>query len=67
MTLANYLGSFIKIDVLYPMVVIVLDEVQKLDEKLPVANEYLLLSGSCKDGTLDVEIENPSHFARLLI
>lgn len=43
-----------------------LDEVQKLDEKLPAANEYLLLSGSCKDGTLDVEIDNPSHFARLV-
>nr|XP_002129660.1 protein MB21D2 [Ciona intestinalis] len=42
----------------------ILGDVQKLDNKLPVANEYLLLSGSARDGTLDIEIESPSELTR---
>ncbi|XP_043932953.1 protein MB21D2-like [Protopterus annectens] len=33
--------------------------VQKLDNKLPIANEYLLLSGSVREGVVDL---NPDYF-----
>uniref|UniRef100_H2ZGU5 Mab-21-like nucleotidyltransferase domain-containing protein n=1 Tax=Ciona savignyi TaxID=51511 RepID=H2ZGU5_CIOSA len=42
----------------------ILGDVQKIDNKLPVANEYLLLSGSARDGTLDIEIETPTELTR---
>merc|ERR1712131_474096 len=33
---------------------------QAIDGRLPGANEYLLLSGSARDGTVDLEIQSPS-------
>ena len=41
-----------------------LGEVQKVDDKLPIANEYLLLSSSVKDGTVDVDVDEPGGLAR---
>ncbi|CAN0294082.1 nucleotidyltransferase MB21D2-like isoform X2 [Lethenteron reissneri] len=38
--------------------------VQKLDGKLPVANEYLLLSGSVREGVVDMDVEQLGDFAR---
>uniref|UniRef100_A0A8C4NEX4 Mab-21 domain containing 2 n=1 Tax=Eptatretus burgeri TaxID=7764 RepID=A0A8C4NEX4_EPTBU len=38
--------------------------VQKLDQKLPVANEYLLLSGSVREGVVDMDLEELGDFAR---
>ena len=32
---------------------------QAIDGRLPGANEYLLLSGSSRDGTVDLEIQTP--------
>nr|CAB3263663.1 protein MB21D2 [Phallusia mammillata] len=42
----------------------ILGDVQKLDGKLPVANEYLLLSGGARDGTLDIDVDGPGEMAR---
>lgn len=39
-------------------------EVQKVDQRLPVANEYLLLSGSTRDGTIDVDVDGPGELTR---
>uniref|UniRef100_A0A4W3GDJ4 Mab-21 domain containing 2 n=1 Tax=Callorhinchus milii TaxID=7868 RepID=A0A4W3GDJ4_CALMI len=38
--------------------------VQKLDQKLPVANEYLLLSGGVREGVVDMDQEDLSVYAR---
>ncbi|KAL6104914.1 nucleotidyltransferase MB21D2 isoform X1 [Pungitius pungitius] len=38
--------------------------VQKLDQKLPVANEYLLLSGGVREGVVDMDLEELSVYAR---
>lgn len=38
--------------------------VQKLDQKLPVANEYLLLSGGVREGVVDMELDEMSVCAR---
>lgn len=37
---------------------------QKTDGRLPVANEYLLLSGGARDGTLDIDVDGPGDLAR---
>jgi len=42
----------------------ILGEVQKLDEKLPPTNEYLLLSGNAREGTLDIDVDEPSSLTR---
>lgn len=42
----------------------ILGEVQKLDEKLPPTNEYLLLSGNAREGTLDIDVDEPSCLTR---
>nr|XP_039250003.1 protein MB21D2-like [Styela clava] len=42
----------------------ILGDVQKADGKLPVANEYLLLSGGSRDGTLDVEVDGQCEYTR---
>nr|XP_060623241.1 nucleotidyltransferase MB21D2 [Anolis sagrei ordinatus] len=38
--------------------------VQKLDQKLPVANEYLLLSGGVREGVVDLDLDELSIYAR---
>ncbi|XP_077579464.1 nucleotidyltransferase MB21D2 [Stigmatopora nigra] len=38
--------------------------VQKLDQKLPVANEYLLLSGGVREGVVDMDPDELSTYAR---
>ncbi|XP_053710767.1 nucleotidyltransferase MB21D2 [Synchiropus splendidus] len=38
--------------------------VQKLDQKLPVANEYLLLSGGVREGVVDMDLDELSLYAR---
>ncbi|XP_043558541.1 protein MB21D2-like isoform X2 [Chiloscyllium plagiosum] len=38
--------------------------VQKLDQKLPVANEYLLLSGGVREGVVDMDLEELSVYVR---
>ncbi|KAJ4918063.1 hypothetical protein JOQ06_000753, partial [Pogonophryne albipinna] len=38
--------------------------VQKLDQKLPVANEYLLLSGGVREGVVDMDLEDLSVCSR---
>ncbi|KAJ8389292.1 hypothetical protein AAFF_G00121570 [Aldrovandia affinis] len=38
--------------------------VQKVDQRLPVANEYLLLSGGAREGVLDLNPEHLGDFAR---
>lgn len=38
--------------------------VQKLDQKLPVANEYLLLSGGVREGVVDMDLDDLSVYAR---
>ncbi|KAM9733141.1 LOW QUALITY PROTEIN: nucleotidyltransferase MB21D2-like [Menidia menidia] len=38
--------------------------VQKLDQKLPVANEYLLLSGGVREGVVDLDLEDLGDYAR---
>ncbi|XP_021442891.1 protein MB21D2 isoform X3 [Oncorhynchus mykiss] len=38
--------------------------VQKLDQKLPVANEYLLLSGGVREGVVDMDLDELSVYAR---
>ncbi|XP_030632831.1 protein MB21D2 [Chanos chanos] len=42
----------------------VLGMVQKLDQKLPVANEYLLLSGGVREGVVDMDLGELSVYAR---
>jgi len=42
----------------------ILGEVQKLDKKLPPTNEYLLLSGNSREGTLDIDVDEPSSLTR---
>ncbi|KAL4648485.1 protein MB21D2 [Arapaima gigas] len=42
----------------------VLGMVQKLDQKLPVANEYLLLSGGVREGVVDMDIDELNVYAR---
>ncbi|CAK8698510.1 unnamed protein product [Clavelina lepadiformis] len=42
----------------------ILGDVQKLDDKLPAANEYLLLSGGARDGTLDIEVDGIGNMSR---
>lgn len=37
-----------------------LSKIQAIDGRLPGQNEYLLLSGSARDGTVDLEIQTPS-------
>jgi len=37
-----------------------LGKIQAIDGRLPGANEYLLLSGSARDGTVDLEIQSPT-------
>ncbi|XP_028856398.1 transmembrane protein 102 [Denticeps clupeoides] len=38
--------------------------VQKVDQRLPVANEYLLLSGGAREGVLDLNPEELGDYAR---
>lgn len=38
--------------------------VQKLDQKLPVANEYLLLSGGVRDGVVDMDLDELGVYNR---
>ncbi|MBN3280776.1 M21D2 protein, partial [Polyodon spathula] len=38
--------------------------VQKLDQKLPVANEYLLLSGGAREGVVDMDLDELNVYAR---
>ncbi|XP_051874753.1 nucleotidyltransferase MB21D2-like [Pristis pectinata] len=38
--------------------------VQKLDQKLPVANEYLLLSGGVREGVVDINLEELGLYVR---
>ncbi|KAJ8337767.1 hypothetical protein SKAU_G00367330 [Synaphobranchus kaupii] len=38
--------------------------VQKVDHRLPVANEYLLLSGGAREGVLDLNPEDLGNYAR---
>ncbi|KAI1235876.1 hypothetical protein IHE44_0001967 [Lamprotornis superbus] len=38
--------------------------VQKLDQKLPVANEYLLLSGGVREGVVDIDLDELNVYAR---
>ncbi|KAM6949031.1 transmembrane protein 102 [Aplochiton taeniatus] len=38
--------------------------VQKVDQRLPVANEYLLLSGGAREGVLDLNPEELGEYAR---
>ncbi|XP_076150522.1 nucleotidyltransferase MB21D2 isoform X1 [Alosa pseudoharengus] len=38
--------------------------VQKLDQKLPVANEYLLLSGGVREGVVDMDLDELSPCSR---
>ncbi|XP_072897789.1 nucleotidyltransferase MB21D2-like [Hemitrygon akajei] len=38
--------------------------VQKLDQKLPVANEYLLLSGGVREGVVDMDLEELGQYIR---
>lgn len=38
--------------------------VQKVDQRLPVANEYLLLSGGAREGVLDLNPEELGGYAR---
>uniref|UniRef100_A0A4X2LYN4 Nucleotidyltransferase MB21D2 n=2 Tax=Diprotodontia TaxID=38609 RepID=A0A4X2LYN4_VOMUR len=38
--------------------------VQKLDQKLPVANEYLLLSGGVREGVVDLDLDELNVYAR---
>ncbi|CAL8377250.1 transmembrane protein 102 [Gadus morhua] len=38
--------------------------VQKVDQRLPVANEYLLLSGGAREGVLDLNPENLGDYAK---
>ncbi|KAJ3584876.1 hypothetical protein NHX12_013599 [Muraenolepis orangiensis] len=38
--------------------------VQKVDQRLPVANEYLLLSGGAREGVLDLNPEDLGDYAR---
>ncbi|XP_036300913.2 protein MB21D2 [Pipistrellus kuhlii] len=38
--------------------------VQKLDQKLPVANEYLLLSGGVREGVVDLDLDELNIYAR---
>ncbi|KAG9348244.1 hypothetical protein JZ751_001979 [Albula glossodonta] len=38
--------------------------VQKLDQKLPVANEYLLLSGGVREGVVDMDLDDLNVYAR---
>ncbi|XP_034413056.1 transmembrane protein 102 [Cyclopterus lumpus] len=38
--------------------------VQKVDQRLPVANEYLLLSGGAREGVLDLNPEELGHYAK---
>lgn len=38
--------------------------VQKLDQKLPVANEYLLLSGGVREGVVDMDLDELGVYAR---
>ncbi|KAK7909518.1 hypothetical protein WMY93_014202 [Mugilogobius chulae] len=38
--------------------------VQKIDQRLPVANEYLLLSGGARDGVLDLNPSDLGNYAK---
>lgn len=38
--------------------------VQKVDQRLPVANEYLLLSGGAREGVLDLNPEELGDYAK---
>ncbi|KAJ0055818.1 hypothetical protein NL108_013144, partial [Boleophthalmus pectinirostris] len=38
--------------------------VQKIDQRLPVANEYLLLSGGARDGVLDLDPSDLGNYAK---
>eukprot|EP00061_Rhincodon_typus_P008520 g31207.t1 len=38
--------------------------VQKLDHKLPVSNEYLLLSGGVREGVIDMNPDELGDYAR---
>ncbi|XP_057710997.1 transmembrane protein 102 [Corythoichthys intestinalis] len=38
--------------------------VQKVDQRLPVANEYLLLSGGAREGVLDLNPEDLGNYAK---
>ena len=38
--------------------------VQKVDQRLPVANEYLLLSGGAREGVLDLNPEDLGDYAK---
>lgn len=38
--------------------------VQKIDQRLPVANEYLLLSGGAREGVLDLNPEDLGDYAK---
>ncbi|XP_055501784.1 nucleotidyltransferase MB21D2-like [Leucoraja erinacea] len=38
--------------------------VQKLDQKLPMANEYLLLSGGVREGVVDMDLEELGLYVR---
>ena len=38
--------------------------VQKLDQKLPVANEYLLLSGGVREGVVDLYLDELNVYAQ---
>ncbi|XP_026883559.2 protein MB21D2 [Electrophorus electricus] len=38
--------------------------VQKLDQKLPVANEYLLLSGGVREGVVDMDVDELVAYVR---
>ncbi|XP_030630362.1 protein MB21D2 [Chanos chanos] len=38
--------------------------VQKLDQKLPVANEYLLLSGGVREGVVDMDLDEIGIYSR---
>lgn len=38
--------------------------VQKIDQRLPVANEYLLLSGGAREGVLDLNPEDLGNYAK---
>lgn len=39
-------------------------KVQKFDARLPAANEYLLLSGNARDGTVDIDVDSPGELTR---
>lgn len=60
MCLVGSSNGYMSIDCFSPLAGLV----QKIDQRLPVANEYLLLSGGAREGVLDLNPEDLGDYAK---